>query len=191
MALIHAGIQCVIREVALKDKPQHFLTISPKGTVPVLLLADGSVIDESLDIMHWAMRQHNNTGWSENDDAAELVERNDNHFKYHLDRYKYPQRFGPDTNDTFHRQQAELFLSELDKRLRISISLCGEQDCFADIALFPFVRQFAAIEPELFSSLPCPNLQAWLIRWLEGELFNSAMLRHAQWHPNDSDVLLF
>ncbi|ATX80856.1 Glutathione S-transferase [Mariprofundus aestuarium] len=190
MALVQAGIQCVIREVLLKEKPQHLLAISPKGTVPVLLLADGSVMDESLDIMHWAMRQHN-AGWSETDDAAVLIERNDSFFKYHLDRYKYPQRFGPETDAAFHRQKAGLFLAELDERLLASINLCGEQERFADIALLPFVRQFAATEPELFSSLPYPNLQAWLNRWLESERFNSAMQRHAQWHPGDAETLLF
>ncbi|MDQ6996429.1 MAG: glutathione S-transferase [Mariprofundus sp.] len=190
MALARAGIQCVLREVILKDKPQQMLSISAKGTVPILLLPDGTVIDESLDIMLWAEMRHSD-GSSQAADMIKLVERNDSHFKYHLDRYKYPEHFAVDTDAVFHRQQAELFLADLNQRLGQDSYLCGGQASLTDIALFPFVRQFAAIEPDWFAATPYSYLQTWLTRWLESELFRSVMIRYPQWHPDDVEQLLF
>lgn len=189
MALTHAGIQCVVREILLKEKPAEMLEISPKGTVPVLLLPDGEVLDESLDIMRWANAQHHDR--LDNESAERLIDRNDSYFKFHLDRYKYPQRFQPQTDAAFHREQAELFLAELEQSLAGQSNLCAEQASMADIAIFPFIRQFAAVEPERFVSRPYPHLQAWLKHWLDSDLFSSVMTRHALWHPGDTEQLLF
>ncbi|MDX8406433.1 MAG: glutathione S-transferase [Mariprofundus sp.] len=189
MALHYAGVQCMIREVVLKDKPQQLLAISAKGTVPVLLLPDGNVIDESLEIMRWALARHDPELWLQAD-AGNLIERNDSEFKFHLDRYKYPERFGLDSDAVSHRQQATVFLAELDQYLSQAAYLYGERASMADIALFPFVRQFAAVQPAWFAALPYPHLQTWLSRWLDSELFHAVMLRYPQWHPEDGDCIL-
>lgn len=190
LALAYVGIQCEVREVSLKEKPSEMLLLSPKGTVPVLVLSDGSVIDESLEIMQWALAQSDADLFA-SESADTLIKRNDSYFKYHLDRYKYPQRFVPQTNTDFHRQQAELFLAELEQHLTHQSNLCAEQVSIADSAIFPFVRQFAAVEPEHFASLAFPHLQVWLRRWLDSNLFGSVMRRHAQWHPGDTEQRLF
>lgn len=160
LALAYAGIQCVVREILLKKKPSEILELSRKVTV--LVLPGGEVIDESLDIMRGANTGHH--GWLESEVATSLIERNDNHFKYHLDRYKYPQRFQPQSDAAF-----------TDSRPSFSSpywsNLCAEQVSIADIATFPFVRQFAAVEPEQFVSLPYPHLQGRLMRWLDSDLF--------------------
>jgi len=192
MALRYAGIQCSVREVILSDKPAQMLSLSAKGTVPLLLLPDATVIDESMQIMCWALTQHDPDGWSQNSDAASLIERNDSTFKFHLDRYKYPERFGFDTDTVvFHRQQAGLFLAELDQRLSTQPYLCGRQASLADAALLPFVRQFAAIDPRWFAVTPFGHLQAWLNCWLESDLFASVMMRLPQWHAGDKEQYLY
>ena len=190
IALAHAGIQCEIREVILKDKPSEMLEISPKGTVPVLILPDGSVIDESLDIMSWALSQ-SDPGLLIDEAVNTLITRNDNYFKYHLDRYKYPQRFGPEIDASAHREQAELFLSELEQCLAVQSNLKADEIGMTDFAIVPFIRQFAAVEADYFASLPYPHLQAWLNRWLESGLFQSVMTRHDQWYLGNKELLLF
>ena len=118
IAIYSAGIICELREVVLKDKPQHMVSISPKATVPVLQLLDGQVIDESLDVMFWALREYDPDGWLgvASDETMMCIRKNDSEFKYYLDRYKYHQRY-PQQSQYEYRQQAESFLQELEQRL--------------------------------------------------------------------------
>lgn len=171
---------CELREVKLSAKPAAMLAASPKGTVPVLVLPDGSVIDESLDIMRWALAQRDPEGWLNGDDAA-LIERNDGPFKHDLDRYKYAERY--DVDPLSHRAQAMDFLSELDSRLSRTGQLCGPVRSLTDAAIMPFVRQFAAVDRAWFSGQPLLHLQHWLANHLVSDLFNSIMVRHAPWAP--------
>lgn len=186
MALLVSGQACELREVVLRAKPAVMLEASPKGTVPVLMLDDGTVIDESLAIMRWALRRHDPEGWLAGDDAA-LIARNDGAFKHHLDRYKYPSRHGEDP--LAHRQAGAEILSDLDARLVASAHLCGARRALADIALLPFVRQFAATDRPWFDALPLPNVQRWLANLTSCDLFTSAMLRVPPWQPGDAPLL--
>lgn len=187
MALIVSGQQVELREVLLRDKPASMLALSPKGTVPVLALPCGEVIDESLDIMRWALSLHDPERWLEGDDAA-LIAANDGPFKQHLDRYKYADRHGSDPLE--HRAAGLAWLGELETRLANSAFLSGARRSLTDIAAFPFVRQFAATDREWFDAQPLPRVQAWLYRLIGSELFCRAMVRHPTWQPGDAAIFL-
>jgi glutathione S-transferase len=175
MALRYSGVPVDIIEVSLKAKPAEMLAISPKGTVPVLD-AGGRVIDESLEIMRWALAQHDPDSWLLEDDAriAELIEANDQGFKVHLNRYKYAERY-PEQPMEVYRAEGALFLQRLDELLTDRDYLLTDHPSLADIALLPFVRQFAHVDREWFAQTPYVRLQAWLQRFLESELFTSIM----------------
>jgi len=196
MALIVAGIQCELREVLLSDKPQAMLEVSPKATVPVLLFPDGTVIDESLEIMLWSLSQLDSRAWLHPDAGnldmmLALITRNDEKFKGHLDRYKYPNRYEDEQPDPLqHRASACAFLAELENLLQANDFLYGTAPSLADIAIFPFVRQFAAVEPDWFKSLDSPRLHAWLTGWLNATLFASAMHTYALWQDGNEPVYL-
>ncbi|WP_245654065.1 glutathione S-transferase [Novosphingobium rosa] len=183
LALSISGVPFALREVKLSAKPQAMLDASPKGTVPVLMLTDGKVIDESLEIMRWALIQHDPEGWLERDDE-QLVETNDGAFKHALDRYKYPQRYDDDHLD--HRASGLAFLEELDQRLRSAAQLCGAERGLTDAAIMPFVRQFAAVEPDWFATQALPHLKGWLAGHLASDLFQQIMTRFAVWSPDDA-----
>jgi len=185
MALLVSSQTVELREILLRAKPQAMLDASPKGTVPVLVLADGSVIDQSLAIMRWALARHDPEAWLRGDDA-ELVERFDGPFKHHLDRYKYPNRHGSDPIE--HRTAGLEHLQLIEQRLAASAFLCGASRTLSDIALFPFVRQFAATDQAWFDAQPLPQLHAWLAGLLGSALFDRAMLRPAPWQPGDPPV---
>jgi glutathione S-transferase len=174
MALIISETAFDTAEVKLSAKPEALLAASPKGTVPVLVLPDGRVIDESLDIMAWALARHDPQDWRSRRDAA-LIATNDGPFKHHLDRYKYPQRHGSDA--PAHRDAGLAILAELDARLADRPHLGGDTPGFTDIALFPFVRQFAATDAKWFAAQPLPGLQRWLAGHLASPLFAAAMAR--------------
>ncbi len=180
MALLVAGRAFDAFEIVLRDKPAALLALSPKATVPVLRLADGSVIDESWEIMGWALAPGDPQGrWSraQSDDNLALLACNDGPFKQHLDRYKYPNR-QPDCDPDFHRAQAvTALLRPLDARLQRSRYLGGDSACATDLAVFPFVRQFAAVEPGWFAAQPLPALQAWLADWLASDLLAACMVK--------------
>jgi glutathione S-transferase len=178
LALAVSGIECEVREVSLRAKPAAMLAASPKGTVPVLVLPDGTVIDESIDIMRWALDANDPEGWLDGDDR-ELIAANDGPFKGHLDRYKYPERFAADGVD--HRAAGVAMLEQLETRLAGSAYLCGERRTLADAAVMPFVRQFAAVDREWFDALALPGVQRWLDEWLASPLFEAVMVRHAAW----------
>jgi glutathione S-transferase len=187
MALWLAGVVVELREVKLAAKPPALLAASPKGTVPVLVLADGTVIDQSLDIMRWALSHNDPEGWLAGDDAA-LIAANDGPFKHHLDRAKYPGRYDED-GITDHRAAALALLAPLEARLAEADHLTGETRAFTDIALFPFIRQFAAIDPEWFAAQPLPHLQGWQARLLASDLFGAVMGKFAVWQAGDPPVL--
>lgn len=182
LALAISETPYALREVQLARKPDAMLEASPKGTVPVLVLADGSVIEESSQIMRWALGRNDPEGWLERDDAA-LIERNDGPFKQDLDRYKYPERHYSDA--LAHRQRGMEFLSLLDARLSDHAHLCGAKRGIADAAIVPFVRQFAAVDSDWFAAQPIPRLQEWLAEYLASPLFATVMLRVAPWSPGD------
>ena len=174
-------------EVNLRDKPAQLLALSPKGTVPVLVLPDGTVIDESLAIMRWALARHDPERWLEGDDEG-LVEANDGPFKHALDRYKYPHRY-PGCDPQEHRADGLHFLMALEQRLAHAANLTGPHRALADVALFPFVRQFAHTDRGWFAAQAIPRVQAWLERHLASDLFAAVMGKFAPWAAGDELVL--
>lgn len=182
MALIVAGVRCEIREVVLRDKPAELIAASPKATVPVLVMDDGTVIDQSLDIMRWALARHDPEGWLAGDDTG-LIATNDGAFKHHLDRYKYPDRHGGDPQE--YRAAALALLVPLEVRLSAHADLCRDGSSLTDIALFPFVRQFAAVDPKWFAAQPVARVRAWLARHCDSALFEQAMVKRPRWRAGD------
>lgn len=180
---------CELREVVLRDKPEAMLQISPKGTVPVLVDIDGTVIDESLDIMLWALKQNDPLRWLDSesgsiDEMTELISQTDGEFKFHLDRYKYSNHYqGADAE--VHRDLAANFLFQLNTRLNQTPFLFGTNPTLADIAIFPFVRQFANTDRIWFDSQTWHKLKDWLGYFRESEIFLSVMKKHRQWRPED------
>ena len=181
MALKYAGIDLEIREISLRSKPDEMLKVSPKGTVPVLVLQDSSlggvaVIEQSLDIMHWALRQKDADDWLIADDVLtqQLIAENDGSFKQALDKYKYAIRF-PEQSADIYRAQGEVFLQKLECLLGQSQFLLKDKMSLADIAIFPFIRQFAAVDSVWFNAAPYPKLKAWLTALVESDLFVSVM----------------
>jgi glutathione S-transferase len=185
MALAVSGIRCELREIRLRDKPPSMLEASPKGTVPVLVLPDGQGIDESIDIMRWALSQSDPEGWLERDDAG-LIAENDGGFKHSLDRYKYPDRHEADPFE--HREQGLAFLRKLEARLSAEGQLCGSRRGLADAAIVPFVRQFAATDADWFDAQALPRLHVWLNGHLASELFATTMIRVGPWSAGDPPV---
>ena len=190
MALWHCQIDCELREIELKNKPQAMLDVSPKGTVPVLVLEDGSVLDESLDVMYWALQlnqaQNERHDWLSTDtkEYQALITENDGKFKYYLDRYKYADRY-PEYSQSYYREQAEQFLQKLEHCLASQTYLSGEVVKFVDIAIFPFVRQFAFVDKNWFDNSRYVNLQRWLQSLLESELFLAVMEKYKPWKNGD------
>lgn len=178
MALIASGVAYEHREILLCDKPAAMLAASPKGTVPVLVLANGQVIDESIDIMRWALGQNDPEGWTAAVEPS-LVADYDGAFKHHLDRYKYAARYGEDP--LMHRAAGLVTLFQLDARFTDQDYLGGSARGFGDIAILPFVRQFAGVDPAWFESHAPQKLRRWLERLISSELFGRAMIRHPLW----------
>lgn len=185
MALLYANVDFELREVDLKNKPAELLEASPKGTVPVLQLNDGTIIDESRDIMTWALRQNDPDHWLpsdpvQTDRANTLIDQNDQRFARQLTHYKYADRY-PEHTEQYYREQAEVFLKQLETQLEQTAYLLAEQCSIADIALLPFIRQFAKVDPVWFEKAPYPYLQRWLSGFLHSPLFETTMRKLAQW----------
>jgi UPF0176 protein len=192
LALQAAGVRCELREVALKQKPEALLQASPKGTVPVLVLPD-RVIEQSLDILLWALAQHDPQQWLPTDaavqtDAMQLVAQCDGDFKHHLDRYKYPNRYDL-TDGLAHRAQGALWLASLEARLAAQGFLIDCQWRWADAAIAPFVRQFARTDAAWFAAQPWPALQAWLAAFEASPTFGRVMKSYKPWHMGQAQVV--
>ena len=191
LGILFAELQVELREITLKNKPPQMLAISPKGTVPVLQLLDGTVIEESREIMIWALAQQDPQGLLHDaalHDANVLINKNDNEFKYWLDRYKYADRH-LEMTQTEYRQRGEEFLQLLEELLTKNPYLLGKGVTLADIGIMPFVRQFAHVNRDVFYNLPYPNLQRWLQDWLQHPLFLQAMAKFEPWQDGDEVVV--
>ncbi|WP_336232840.1 glutathione S-transferase [Thalassospira sp. CH_XMU1458] len=193
IALLAAEIDVELREVVLRDKPQSMIDVSPKATVPVLVLPDGTVVDESLEIMVWALAENDPLEWltpesGTLDDMLALISQNDGPFKHHLDRYKYPNRY-EDVDPLEHRRDAEKILNRLDGRLAVGKYLFGSRPALADFAIAPFIRQFANTDKEAFDAMPFVHVQRWLDDFLASQLFERAMTKYDQWHEGDTPVI--
>lgn len=186
MAIAVSGVAVELREVVLRDKPPELFEVSRKATVPVLV--DGErVLDESIDIMRWALRQYDPENWLRHVDD-DLIAMNDGPFKQQLDRYKYPNRYNlPD--GCAHRDAALTHLKMLNDMVAADGYLGSTRPAFTDVALFPFVRQFAATDPEWFNALPLPALRQWLESLVTSALFRSIMTRFPQWRAGDAPIL--
>lgn len=190
LAIAAAGTAVRLREVVLRDKPAELLAASPKATVPVLVLPDGRVIEQSLEIMRWALSQHDPGHWLRADDdatARRLVALNDGPFKQWLDGYKYASR-GTAAQAGEHRDAAAaLLLTELEPRLSGQAFVLGDLPSLADMAIAPFVRQFAGVDPVWFAAMPWPRMRAWLQRFTASGLFVAVMCRTPPWRPGDAE----
>ncbi|OCH10889.1 glutathione S-transferase [Aliivibrio fischeri] len=176
-----------LREIILKNKPESMLQASPKGTVPVLINNKGKVIDESLDIMKWAL-EGSELLLSATNEMFQLIRENDDIFKSWLDKYKYADRY-PEYSDIYYREQGELFLNKLEQRLTTSPMLFSKQYSFADLAILPFIRQFAFVDIHWFRQSKYKNLQRWLFEFIESELFNSIMNKYPTWLDSHQEFI--
>ena len=191
MTFRRAIITAELREVFLADKPSSMLAYSSKATVPVLVLDNGVVLDESLDIMRWVLEQSDPQHWIRSDLEAPtkaLIEENDGSFKVDLDHYKSWDRYPLKTQQDY-RAAAEIFLCKLERRLEITDYLLAMQATLADIAIFPFIRQFAFVDKLWFDQSPYPLLRRWLQRFLESELFLQSMIKQPAWQEGDKTIL--
>jgi glutathione S-transferase len=180
LALRQAGIAWELREVVLRAKPAVLLALSPKGTVPVMRLPNGQVLEESLDIMRWALAQHDPEGWltlAPADAMRALIETNDLCFKPLLDRYKYPERYPDHTRASYRDQAIDCMLADLDRTLRVSPHLLGDRPCLADMAIVPFVRQFAQVDRAWWDGCELSALRQWLAALTGSALFEAVMAK--------------
>lgn len=199
LAIAVGNQPCELREVVLRNKPQALLDASPKATVPVLVTADGVVIDQSLDIMLWALRRHDPQAWlsvantgNDTTDLAEmlaLIGECDQVFKHHLDRYKYPNRYDLLSGQADRDAAATWLVNTLSHRLQKSGQLFGSKNSLADMAILPFVRQYANTDSAWFYAQPWPQLVNWLDCFLDSPLFASVMEKYTPWQANEQGVL--
>lgn len=181
MALLASGTTCELREIVLRAKPAEMLAVSPKGTVPVLVLPDGTVLEESLEIMLWALERNDPENWlspqhGSREDMLQLIAQCDGEFKFHLDRYE-------NIDALMHRAAGAEFLLKLNGQIAGHSCLYGRRPTLADIAIAPFVRQFAHTDQTWFDAQPWPQLHLWLNTFLDSGLFNDAMRKYAPWQP--------
>ncbi|CAM8355385.1 Gst Glutathione S-transferase [Candidatus Methylopumilus planktonicus] len=176
LALYQAKIDYEPIEISLKHKSSEFLALSPKGTVPVLVDTDGAVIEESLEIMLWALSQHDPECWLLNDENAsrKLIDENDFNFKKNLDRYKYADRF-PEHSKEYYRSECEIFLNLLNDKLQSNNYLMAERISLADAAIFPFVRQFSLVDEDWFLNSKYQELKKWLYNLINTQMFQEVM----------------
>jgi len=182
MALQYAGVKVEHREIELRDKPQSMLRLSPKGTVPVLSV-DGLILDQSLEVMKWALKISDPDGWNMLDEniAKTWIEKNDELFKILLDQYKYPNRYPQLEQEVVLADAIELMLKPMEAALGSSRYLLGKKMTWVDVAIFPFIRQFSIVDQRKFAVLPFPHIQRWLNQHIESRLFISVMDKHPTW----------
>ena len=189
MAIWASGSAVSLREVVLRNKPAALVEASPKATVPVLVLANGSVIEESIAIMDWALEQNDPKSWGDaSTDTAALISACDGGFKGWLDKYKYADRH-PEQSAVHYREQAEGFIADLEQRLSEQRWLGGGQATRADVAVFPFVRQFAGVDPTWWLNAPYPAVRTWLNDWLVSDTFTGVMAKYPPWQPVAPEVM--
>lgn len=185
MAIAYSQQQLEIREVVLKNKPASLLVYSEKGTVPVLITKNETIIDESIDIMLWALKLHDPEDWLASiEEQKRLINLNDHTFKAQLDKYKYADRH-PEHSELFYREECYPFLDRLETRLNKYDYLYSDHYGFADIAIFPFIRQFAHVDLEWFENAKWKKLQHWLTKLKKSELFTSVMTKYPAWQEGD------
>ena len=194
LALLASGIQCELREVVLRNKPAEFLATSPKATVPVLVTTQGEVIEQSWDIMLWALHQHDPAHWLPSDAnvferGMQLLHRCDGEFKQLLDRYKYPKQHGLE-DGTGARNEALFFLANLESLLTQQRYLFNSNIGIFDAAILPFIRQFAHVDIDWFAAQPLPSVQAWLSDFENSADFKRAMTVYPAWADN-SPITVF
>ena len=179
LALHQANIDYESIEISLKDKSSEFLALSPKGTVPVLVDIDGAVIEESLEIMLWALNQNDPACWLLNDEniSCKLIDENDLNFKKNLDRYKYADRF-PEHSKEYYRSQCEIFLNLLNDKLQSNLCLMAKRISLADVAIFPFIRQFSLVDEDWFLNSKYQELKKWLNDFKNTEMFQEVMKKN-------------
>ncbi|AAW86226.1 stringent starvation protein A [Aliivibrio fischeri ES114] len=187
LGIVQSNKTVHLREIILKSKPEAMLQASPKGTVPVLITNKGKVIDESLDIMKWAL-EGSELLLSATNEMFQLIRENDDIFKSWLDKYKYADRY-PEYSEIYYREQGELFLNKLEQRLTTSPMLFSKQYSFADLAILPFIRQFAFVDIHWFYQSKYKNLQRWLFEFIESELFNSIMNKYPTWLDSHQEFI--
>ena len=182
MALKYAGIEFEHREIELRNKPQSMLLASPKGTVPVLCV-DGIVLDQSLDIMHWAISLSDPDGWGSADEAIAQawIAKNDGPFKVLLDQFKYPNRFPELDQAAVLNEALQIMLLPMEQSLQATQYLVGDKMTWVDVAIFPFIRQLSIVDVNKFEQLPISATKKWLAQHLESELFQSVMHKHPVW----------
>jgi len=189
MFLSYMEVSVELREVLLNERPQSLYKISSKGTVPVLLLKDGKVLDESLDIMRWAIKQGEQKLYEDKlNEQNQLIKYNDTKFKYWLDKYKYHVRYLEHSREYYQRKCSKT-LAEYDMRLRENEYLMGDRIRLADIAIFPFIRQCANVDQNWFNN-KYPNLNRWLEIWKQSRLFKSVMMKYNQWRLGDELLIV-
>ena len=191
MAIHISDQRCELREVLLRDKPPSMLQYSAKGTVPVLILQDGKVIDESLDVIDWALNLNDPDDWQRSKDkekTKELIKINDGEFKYHLDRYKYSKRYDNEDPE-FHRKKCLKFIESINNELNNSEYIFDDNISYADIVLLPFIRQFRIADIDWFDALPYNNLKKWLSGFLDSTLLNSIMKKYDLWKEGDKSIV--
>ncbi|RKF14479.1 glutathione S-transferase [Alginatibacterium sediminis] len=190
LAIQSSGVAVRLREIILKNKPEHLIQISPKATIPVLQLSDGSVIDESLEIMDWALAINDPERLLHQHSTQHklLIRENDGAFKSALDRYKYSDRF-PEHPQAFYREQAMGFIQLLEQRLIANRFLFGDTISYADLAIFPFIRQFAGVDQHWFQQNISTQLQRWLQTHVQSERFHACMLKYPQWIESKTEQI--
>ena len=189
MVLSYMEVSVELREVLLNERPQSLYKISSKGTVPVLLLNDGKVLDESLDIMLWAIKQGEQKLYEDKlNEQNQLIKYNDTKFKYWLDKYKYHVRYLEHSRE-YYQGKCSKTLAEYDIRLRKNAYLMGDRIRLADIAIFPFIRQCANVDQNWFNN-KYPNLNQWLEIWKQSRLFKSVMMKYNQWRLGDKLLIV-
>lgn len=194
LGLLMAQQQVLLRAIVMKNKPEEMLAVSPKGTVPVLLLPDNSVVDESLDIMMWALQKNDPEDLlhkhrpEDLTEAIELIRRNDKEFKPQLEIYKKAKRFRLE-NVIEERQKCEIFITELEQKLASNGFFIGHKAGIIDYALLPFVRQFSRVNRSWFMQAPYPNLRAWLETHMQSRLYGKAMAKYPLWLDEHKDYV--
>lgn len=192
LAIASSGVMVELREILLRDKPDAFVAVSPKATVPVLVDTGGAVLEESRDVMMWALSQNDPEGWLDvvADDpshVAAFFDKLDGPFKTHLDRYKYASRYDASAAE-HHRKEGADVLAEFDRTLQSQTALSGDSAGLLDYASLPFVRQFRIADPVWFDAQQWPHLHRWLGDFLGSKRFASVMEKYAPWQPGETGI---